>query len=182
MSSPLTDSASIDNRRWNLIISTVSAIIVLAVIFLMEGPRPEGMRGSIDVTWMPHLNGLANTGTTLSLLAALFFIRRRNILAHRNAMLTAFGFTTVFLVSYIIYHAFQMAQGTYDGPLRGLYLVILISHITLAPVVVPVALFALHRGLTDQRAQHRRIVRIGYPLWLYVSVSGVLVYVAQYLL
>lgn len=182
MASPLTDSASTDNRRWNLIIAGLSAFIVLAVLLLIEGPRPEGMRGSIDVSWMPHLNGLMNTGTTLSLLAALFFIRQQNIPAHRNAMLTAFGFTTVFLVSYIVYHAFKVAPASYDGPLRGAYLFILISHIVLAPVVVPVALLALHRGLTDQRARHKKIVRLGYPLWLYVSVSGVLVYIALYLI
>lgn len=177
-----TAAAAPDNRRWNIIIGGLSAFIILAVLFLIEGPRPEGMRGAVDVSWMPHLNGLANTGTTLSLIIALLFIRRRNIPAHRNAMLSAFGFTTVFLLSYIVYHAFKAGPVSYDGPLRGLYLFILISHISLAPVVVPVALLSLHRGLTDQRARHKKLVRWGFPLWLYVSVSGVLVYVALYLL
>ena len=177
-----TATTAPDNRRWNLIIGGLSAFIILAVLFLIEGPRPSGMRGAVDVSWMPHLNGLTNTGTTLSLVAALVFIRRRNIPAHRNAMLTAFGFTTVFLLSYIVYHAFKVAPVSYDGPLRGLYLFILISHICLAPVVVPVALLSLHSGLTDQRTLHKRLVRWGFPLWMYVSVSGVLVYVALYLL
>jgi len=184
MPTPLTDSASTDNRLWNAIIAGVSLFIVTAVYVLIEGTLFSGLRGSADVSWMPHLNGLTNTGTTLCLLTALYFIRRRNIEAHRNAMLSAFGFTAIFLVSYITYHAFKLEPRSYGGPdfLRLPYLFVLLSHIALAPVVVPVALLALHRGLTDQRASHRRIVRFGYPMWLYVSISGVLVYVALYLL
>ncbi|MEL6350074.1 MAG: DUF420 domain-containing protein [Myxococcota bacterium] len=182
MSTLPVEPDSIDNTRWNVIISVVSAVLIGAVLFLMEGPRPEGIRGAVDVSWMPHLNGFLNTGTTLALILALVFIKQRNIQAHRNAMLTAFGFTTLFLLSYVTYHWFKVGPVEYSGPLRPAYLFILISHITLAPVVVPAALFALHRALTGQYARHRRIVKYTYPLWLYVSVTGVLVYVALYLL
>lgn len=182
MSAPLTDTASSDNTTWNRVIGVVSLVLMVAIIVLIEGPRPAGVAGSVDVSWMPHLNGAMNTGTTLSLVAALIFIRARNIAAHKASMLAAFGFTTVFLISYVIYHWFKPGPVSYTGPLRPLYLVILISHIGLAPVVVPAALLSLHRGLTDQRASHRKIVRYAYPLWLYVAVTGVLVYAALYLI
>lgn len=180
MSAPLTPDASSHNTKANLAIGVVSAVLMAAIVFLIEGPRIPGAAGRLDVSWMPHLNGTMNTGTSLSLIAALVFIRARNIAAHRAAMLSAFGFTAVFLVSYVIYHTFKVGPVNYTGPLRPLYLFILISHISLAPVVVPAALLALHRGLTDQRASHRKIVRYAYPLWLYVAVTGVLVYLALY--
>ena len=182
MSAPLTHDASSDNRTPNRAIAAISVVLMAAIVFLIEGPRPDGIAGSVDVSWMPHLNGAMNTGTTLCLIAALVAIRARNIAAHRAAMLSAFGFTAVFLVSYVVYHWFKAGPAQYTGPLRPAYLFILISHIGLAPVVVPAALLALHRGLTDQRASHKKIVRYAYPLWLYVAVTGVLVYLALYVI
>lgn len=171
-----------DNRRWNWIIGVTSAVLIAAVLFLIEGPRPEGIRGAVDVTWMPHLNGTLNTGTSAALILALVFIKQKNIAAHRAAMLSAFGFTTLFLLSYVTYHWFKVGPVPYTGPLKPVYLFILISHIVLAPVVVPAALFALHRAWTGQIAQHKKIVRFAYPLWLYVAISGVLVYVGLYVI
>ena len=182
MSTAPASEPQIDNTRWNWIIGVTSAVLIAAILFLIEGPRPEGIRGSVDVSWMPHLNGALNTGTTLALILALFFIKRRNIMAHRNAMLSAFGLTTMFLLSYVTYHWFKPGPVEYTGPLRPAYLVLLLSHIALAPVVVPAALFALHRALTGQYERHKKIVRYAYPLWLYVAVSGVLVYVALYVI
>ncbi len=182
MATQLTDAASSHDQRWMRIIGAISIVLVGAIALLTLGPRPQGLVGTIDVSWMPHLNGALNTGTTLSLIAALLFIKRQNIPAHKASMLTAFGFTTLFLVSYVIYHTFKSDPVRYDGPMRGLYLFILLSHISLAPVVVPAALVSLHRGWMDQREKHRRIVRFSYPLWLYVAVTGVAVYGFLYLL
>ena len=181
MAGELTEAAASRDRFWMRVIAGVSAALVGAVALLTMGPRPEGLVGTVDVSWMPHLNGATNTGTTLSLLAALFFIRSKNIAAHKASMLTAFGFTALFLLSYVVYHTFKPGPVPYEGGYRGLYLFILITHISLAPVVVPAALLSLYRGWMDQRDKHRRLVRWTWPLWFYVAVTGVLVYVFLYL-
>lgn len=162
-------------------IAVISFVLVAAVAFLALGPRPEGLTGSVDVGVLPHINGWLNTGTTLSLVAALVFIKRKNIELHKKAMLSAFGCTALFLVSYVLYHFIKPAPVHYEGAHRGLYLFVLITHILLAPVVVPVALTALFQGWTDQRAKHKKLVRFGYPLWLYVAATGVIVYWMLYL-
>lgn len=176
MSGPLTQNTSSRDRFWMRVIAGISVVLVAAIGLLTLGPRPEGLVGTVDVSWMPHLNGLTNTGTSLSLLAALVFIRRKNIPAHKASILSAFGFTLVFLVSYVVYHTFKPGPVAYDGDYRGLYLFILISHISLAPVVVPAALLSLYRGWMDQREKHKKLVRWTWPLWFYVGVTGVMVY------
>ena len=181
MTGQLTETDIERDRLWIRVIAGISVALVGAVALLTLGPRPEALVGTVDVSWMPHLNGATNTGTTLSLLAALFFIRSKNIAAHKTSMLTAFGFTTLFLLSYVVYHTFKPGPVPYEGSYRGLYLFILLSHIALAPVVVPAALLSLYRGWVDQREKHRRLVRWTWPLWFYVSVTGVLVYMFLYL-
>lgn len=181
MASEQTLDVASRDRFWMKVIAGISVALIGAVALLTSGVKPEGLVGMVDVSWMPHLNGATNTGTTLSLIAALVFIKRKNIAAHKAAILTAFGFTALFLVSYVIYHTFKPGAVRYEGDFRGLYLFILFSHITLAPVVVPAALVSLYRGWMDQRDKHRRLVRYTWPLWLYVSVTGVLVYVFLYL-
>ncbi|MFT5685327.1 MAG: putative membrane protein [Myxococcota bacterium] len=181
MTTPLTPDASSRDRFWMRVIAAISVVLVGAIALLTMGPRPETLVGTVDVSWMPHLNGAMNTGTSLSLLAALVFIRRKNIPAHKASILTAFGFTMVFLVSYVVYHTFKPGPVVYEGDYRGLYLFILLSHITLAPVVVPAALVSLYRGWMDQREKHKKLVRWTWPLWFYVGVTGVLVYVFLYM-
>ena len=181
MSGPLTPDTSSRDRFWMRVITGISVVLVGAIAMLTMGPRPEALVGTVDVSWMPHLNGALNTGTTLSLLAALVFIRGKNIPAHRASVLTAFGFTSVFLVSYVVYHTFKVEPVRYEGEWRRLYLFILLSHIGLAPVVVPAALVSLYRGWMDQREKHKKVVRYTWPLWFYVGVTGVLVYIFLYL-
>lgn len=181
MTGQMTDLEIQRDRFWIKVITVISIVLVGAVAMLTLGPRPEALVGTVDVSWMPHLNGATNTGTTLSLLAALLFIRSKNIAAHKASMLTAFGFTTLFLLSYVVYHTFKPGPVVYEGAYRGLYLFILLSHIALAPVVVPAALLSLYRGWMDQRDKHRRLVRWTWPLWFYVAVTGVLVYLFLYL-
>ncbi|MBK5298219.1 MAG: DUF420 domain-containing protein [Vicinamibacteria bacterium] len=126
---------------------------------------------------LPALNATLNGGAGLFLLAGYYFIRRRQIARHRAAMLGAFAMSTLFLVSYLIYHAnvgSKPFQG--QGPIRVVYFTILISHIILAAAVVPMALVTLVRGLKRDDVRHRRIAKITWPIWMYVSVTGVVVY------
>ncbi len=130
---------------------------------------------------LPALNATLNGGAGLFLLAGYYFIRRRQIARHRAAMLGAFAMSTLFLVSYLIYHAnvgSKPFQG--QGPIRVVYFTILISHIILAAAVVPMALMTLVRGLKRDDVRHRRIAKITWPIWMYVSVTGVVIYLLLY--
>ena len=117
----------------------------------------------------------------LCLLAGYYFIRQRRIARHRAAMIGAFTMSTLFLISYVIYHAnigSRPFQG--QGPIRVVYFAILITHIILATAVVPLALITLARGLKRDDVRHRRIAKITWPIWMYVSVTGVVVYLMLY--
>jgi uncharacterized membrane protein YozB (DUF420 family) len=96
-------------------------------------------------------------------------------------MLAAFASSSAFLVTYVIYHTFKAGPAEYVGSFRGIYLFILISHIILAVTVVPLALVTLYRGWTMQVAKHKKIARISFPVWLYVSITGIVVYAMLYL-
>ncbi len=165
---------------WMRIILIVSALIAGAVAFLILGPRPEGMRGAVDVSALPTVNASLNGLAALLLLVGGLLAKRGRFDAHRKVMLTAFAVSAAFLVSYVIYHWFKEAPKQYTGDLRGLYLTILLTHIVLAALIVPLALVTLYRGWRDQRRAHRKIARITWPVWLYVSVTGVVIYVMLY--
>jgi putative membrane protein len=136
---------------------------------------------------LPHLNALLNTTSGLFLIAGYIFIRRRRVNAHRASMLAAFIASTLFLVSYVLYHsllAYYLGQGPTkfkgEGFIRPVYFVILITHTILAIAVVPFILMTLIRGLRRNDIEHRRIARWTFPVWLYVSVTGVVVYLFLY--
>ena len=166
---------------WLKIIYILSAVICAVVAFLILGPRPEALQGKLDVSGLPKVNAAINSVVTVLLLVGFYFIKQRNFAAHKKAMLAAFGGSAAFLVTYVVYHWFKAGPAEYVGDHRGLYLFILISHIVLAAVILPMALVTLYRGWNDQRGQHRAIARITLPLWLYVSVSGVGIYIMAHL-
>jgi putative membrane protein len=165
---------------WVRIIAIVSLTICAAVVFLMVGPRPEGTRGALDVKMLPTVNASFNALTTLLLLTGFWLIKQRRVAQHKRMMLAAFASSTAFLVSYVIYHWFKAEPVRYLGPYRGLYLVILVSHIVLAAIILPLALLTLYRGAAMQVDKHRKIAKITFPLWLYVSVTGVAIYLMLY--
>jgi uncharacterized membrane protein YozB (DUF420 family) len=135
----------------------------------------------ISVTQLPTLNAALNTLSAVLLCAGYFFIRAKNIRAHRACMLAAFACSTLFLASYLIYH-YQVGSVPYKGQgwIRPVYFAILLTHTILATAVVPLALITLARALRERFAAHRRIARWTFPIWLYVSVTGVVVYVMLY--
>ncbi len=174
---------SVDKQKdafWLKIIYIVSVIIIGAVAFLILGPRPEGLDGSLDVSLLPTVNAILNGVTTVLLVLGYMLIRKKRIQAHKNVMLTSFGTSSLFLVTYIIYHWFKSGPKPYAGEFIQLYYFILMTHILLATAIIPLALITLYRGWTDQIRKHRRIAKITLPIWLYVSVTGVLVYLMLY--
>jgi uncharacterized membrane protein YozB (DUF420 family) len=130
---------------------------------------------------LPHLNAILNATSGLLLVTGYLFIRRRKVSAHRNCLIAALTASTIFLVSYLTYHYYHgSTRFTGQGLVRPLYFVILISHTILAAVIVPFVAVTLYRAARGQFAKHMRIARWTFPLWLYVSVTGVIVYLMLY--
>ena len=126
---------------------------------------------------LPALNALLNGTSAVLLVYGWALIRRRRIEAHRRTMVTAFCVSVVFLISYLVYHAqVGSVRFTGTGPVRTLYFTVLISHTVLAAAVPFLAVLALWRGLSGNYVRHRQIARWTLPIWLYVSVTGVIVY------
>jgi putative membrane protein len=135
----------------------------------------------IDLSILPTLNAALNATSTVLLVIAWYFIKNRRIEAHRRTMLLAFSTSALFLISYVIYHA-QIGSKPFPGTgvIRVVYFTILVPHVILAALVLPLAILTLRRGLRRDDVRHRRIARITLPLWLFVSVTGVIVYVMLY--
>ena len=129
------------------------------------------------VLFLPTLNALINGTCTVLLLLSLYFIKRKEIAIHKKLNITTFILSSLFLVSYIIFHSTGI-KTTYGGTgvIRYVYYFILITHIILAAVVLPLVLLSFQRGLQMQVERHKKLVRWSYPIWLYVTVTGVLVY------
>ena len=162
-----------------LLINILSVVVPVVVAILL------GLPTKLDLgEWtknLAHLIGVINTLTTFVLLAGLIFIRQNKINRHRAAMTTAFVLGVLFLVCYVFYHL-TTPPTRYGGAgiLRPVYFFFLISHIGLSLVVLPLVLRAMFFAVTNQFARHKRIVRYAYPAWLYVSVTGVIVYLMAY--
>jgi putative membrane protein len=164
-------------RAARIAIGAVSAAVVLGVGALMLGPKPEAGAAAPGISALPRLNAALNGSSALLLATGWVLIRRRRVAAHRACMVTAFGVSTLFLISYVVYHAQAgSVRFTGQGPVRAVYFFLLATHIVLAAAIVPLALVTLYRAFSGQLARHRRIARWTLPIWLYVSVTGVLVY------
>jgi len=161
-----------DTPRW---VPAVSGAIFLVILFLLAGPRPAGVAGAVDVSFLPWLNAALNATTAGLLVAALIAVRAHKIRLHKTLMTTALGASTLFLVSYVTYHWFSAGPTRYEGPFRAGDLAMLISHIVLATVILPAALTTWYRGWTGRVAAHRRVAPRTFWLWLYVAVTGVLI-------
>ena len=130
---------------------------------------------------LPHLNAVLNATSGALLCAGYTFIRRRNVAAHRACMLAALAASVAFLVSYLIYHAHHgTTRFAGQGAVRPLYFFILTTHTILAVVIVPLVTITLRRALRADFTRHRRLARWTLPLWLYVSITGVIVYLMLY--
>ena len=140
-------------------------------------PRAPPTPQLIPVTSLPHLNALLNSASAILLLTGYYFIRQRNIAAHRRCMLAALGSSGLFLISYLIYH-FSVGSVRFQGTgwIRPVYFAVLVSHTVLATAIVPLVLLTVVRAWRERFDKHRAIARWTLPLWLYVSATGVAVY------
>jgi putative membrane protein len=167
------------------IVMTLSVVVFVAVVILNKKILPVPEIIPDFVYKLPKLNALLNGTCSILLLLSLYMIRQKNIVAHKKLNIITFCLSAVFLLSYITYH--WMAQETSfpaNNPLQIPYLAILISHIILAAVVLPMILLSFYYGLKIQEPngtlyvqKHKKIVRWSYPIWLYVTITGVIVYV-----
>lgn len=158
------------------LIGLVSSLVVLAVgVLLLGGGAPPA--GAGEISPLPALNAFLNGTCAVLLTVGYLLIRRKRVTAHKACMLTAFGVSTLFLISYVVYHA-QAGSRPFGGQgwIRWVYFPLLISHVVLAAVIVPFALTTIYRGLSGQLPRHVRLARWTLPVWLYVSVTGLVVY------
>jgi len=135
----------------------------------------------LSIENLPAINAALNGTAGILLAIGYYFIKQGNMAAHKKAMISAFVVSSIFLVSYLVYHAHAGSTkflGT--GFIRPVYFTILISHIILAAVIVPMAIITMFRGLKARYDKHKKIARWTLPIWLYVSVTGVMIYFMLY--
>jgi putative membrane protein len=159
----------------NLIINLISIAIPLAVALLLSLPTKLPLGNWTKI--LPHFIGVINSTTAISLVIALIAVKKKNIDLHRKAMGAAVLQGAVFLILYILYHvANESTKFGGEGLIKGIYLFLLASHIILSIGVVRLVLMSLYHALAGDITAHKRTVKWAYPIWLYVSVSGVIVY------
>lgn len=156
-----------------LLVSILVPILVLILMYLPE--RYEVLGDSFKN--FPLFHAVLNFFTALMLLAGYYAVRKKELIWHRNLMISAFFLSAVFLVSYVISKiSNEPVPYGGEGVLRYIYFFILITHILLSAIIVPLVLFTIYRGITGEIEKHRKIARWTFPIWLYVAVTGVLVY------
>ncbi|HRO42424.1 MAG TPA: DUF420 domain-containing protein [Flavipsychrobacter sp.] len=165
-----------NDKTARLLIFTVSFVIFFAIAILSRVKIEVDL--GFDVHVFALINAIINSTVSVLLVAAYIAVRGKQYIAHRNLMYSAILLSVLFLVSYIAHHL--LAGDTKfggEGAIRYVYFFILITHIILAAIILPFILFTAYRALTGEFEKHKKISRYTFPLWLYVSVSGVLVYV-----
>jgi putative membrane protein len=166
-------------KKSMLLINLLSVVVPVVVAILLSFPNKIDLGG-----WtknLSHAIGLVNSLTTVLLIAGLILIKRNKINLHRAVMSAAFSLGALFLICYVTYH---VSNPSYkfggEGLVRYIYLFVLFSHIGLSLVVLPLVLRAMFFAVTGQFDRHKRVVRYAYPIWLYVSATGVVVYLMLY--
>ncbi len=176
-----------DKLAW-VLIGVVSFVVFAAVVILSKVKVDANL--GFDVHVFALFNAIINSIVSVLLIAGLIAAKKRNFVVHKKIMMGAILLSVLFLVSYICHHLFagETRFGDVDGDGivteaekaaatgRGLYYFILITHIPLAGIILPFILFTAYRGLTAEWPRHKKIARITWPVWLYVSITGVLVY------
>ncbi len=166
-------------KRSKLFINLISIVVPLVVAVLLGLPYKADL-GSWTKS-LSHVIGAINSLTTLTLILGLVFIKSNKVQMHRNMMTASFALGGLFLIIYVTYHLTNPANTFHgQGSVRYVYFFVLISHIGLSLVVLPLVLRAMFYAVTRQFEHHKKIVKFAYPIWLYVSVTGVFVYLMLY--
>lgn len=170
--------------------TTIAICAVVTILNQKWIPHPDVFPGFIYK--LPALNALLNGSCSVLLIFSLLAIKRRNIQLHKKLNLSAFVLSSLFLVSYVTAHYFipdtkygdvdhdglmSAAESAAVSGIKPVYLVILLTHIFFAIAVLPMVLLSFYYGLTDQREKHKKLTRFSYPIWLYVTITGVVVYI-----
>lgn len=166
-------------RRIRAVVWTLTLAVPAIVTLLYFIPAPESLAPETRerLFLLPRLNALLNGTAFLCLAIAYWAIRKKNVQLHRRMTTTAMGLSVLFLLSYVVFHLTTESTpygGT--GAWRGIYFFILLTHIVLSAIVLPLVLFTFVRGYLGEFEKHRRIARITWPIWMYVTLTGVLVY------
>lgn len=187
----LTPSLNKNDTKAKWLIGLFSIIVFLTVTILGKYNLAGKVTLPFDVHIFALINAVINSLVTIFLITGLLAVKRKNFLLHKKIMMVAMALSVLFLLSYICHHLFagEAIYGDTDGVkglsdaeiqaaggMRTLYLAILITHIPLAGLALPFILFAAYRALIGEYEKHKKIVRIIYPIWLYVAVTGVIVY------
>jgi putative membrane protein len=175
----MTDEQQTGEKRARRFILLVSALIPVVVAILYVLPKPEDISPAMS-TWLrrlPPFYATLNGLTALLLVAAFVAIRNKQVQLHRRLMTLCLAFSILFLVCYVIYHStMPTTRFGGEGFIRSAYAFILVSHIVLSAAIVPLVLISYTRALAARYDRHRKIARITLPIWLYVAVTGVVVY------
>jgi putative membrane protein len=180
-----------NDKKAKLLITVFSVIVFIAITVLGKYNLAGKITLPFDVHIFAVINALTNSLVAVLLIAGLLTVKNKNYLLHKKIMLFAMGLSVLFLLSYICHHLFageaiygdsDAVKGLSDaeragvGSMRSVYLAILITHIPLAGLALPFILFAAYRALTGDYEKHKKLVRIIFPVWLYVAVTGVVIY------
>lgn len=173
-------------------VAVITVVVVLLVVLLNRHVIPGPEVAPAFTPYLPMLNALLNGSCTILLLTSLYYIKQGNIVMHKRLNIVTFCLSAVFLVSYVLFHYLMRKDTVYGdidgdgevlgdeqatyGTLRTIYLAVLVPHIILAAGVLPLILLSFHRGLQMQVEKHRKLVRWAFPIWLFVTISGVVVY------
>lgn len=165
------------NDRGFYLFNAVVSVAALGFLAWLLVLRSEGAGWGADLSFMPAVNACLNAAAAALLVAGWVAIRRKNVRVHRYLMVSAFAASTVFLVGYVLYH-YAAGDTPYQGqgPIRYVYFFVLITHVILSMAVVPMALAAFYFAFRRRFDRHRRVTRILAPIWLYVSVTGVVIF------
>lgn len=180
-----------NDKLYFRIILGISIAIPIVVAILLLIPGKEDLAGSFNVSFLPKLNAIINSAVTVLLIAGFMAIRNKKQSTHKSLMLSAFFLSGLFLVSYVTYHYLaaesKFGDTNHDGlvdelelaaagSIRYVYYFILLTHILLSTAIVPMVLITIYRSFSGQFEKHRKLARWTFPLWLYVSITGVVVY------
>jgi putative membrane protein len=170
-----TETVQSDDRQFFAFNAVVSTAAVSFLAWLLLGSRDAV--GGYDLSFMPAVNASFNALAAVLLVSGLVAIKNRNIALHKRLMVSAFAASSLFLIGYIAYHYVHGdTKFTGQGPIRTVYFAILISHVLLSVAVVPMALTSFYFAFRQRFVTHAKVARVLFPIWLYVSVTGVVIY------